>query len=122
MMLNIDRCEGRPMNRAILRAGASAAIVWLWTAPGLAADCTQDGLLQVHDLALFSQMADMVNCSTPAGQARYLRNIALLKTLNERNEALKSVCADSDPRWIYARKTLEIQTRIFVRLSKNCTN
>jgi hypothetical protein len=106
-----------------MRASAAIGTVLIGTMlalPALAADCTEEARKQVGDLAVFSKMTGMDNCSTADGRAIYAREVALLKVLNERNKVLGSICPASDARWEYAEKTLQNLTRMFAIASRGC--
>jgi hypothetical protein len=86
------------------------------------ADCDADSASQSHDLVTFvGGMIKVDHCSTAAGKAAYTREVALLRTLNQRNQHLISICAASDPNWVYVRDTLRIQTDLFSKVvAKGC--
>jgi hypothetical protein len=95
----------------------------LWNALPALADCDSDSAKQADDLVTFTgNIVNIDNCSTAAGKAAYAAEAALLKTLNRRNRSLSSICAASDPNWVFVEKTLKIQTDVFTRHSEGCAN
>ena len=86
----------------------------------LAADCTTEAQIQVHELAVFSDMKGIKNCSTPDGKAAYKESAALLDKLNKRNKELIRLCPASDSRFAYAQATLKNLTNIFRIVSRGC--
>jgi len=86
-----------------------------------AADCDTLAGQQSSDLvALTSNDVEINDCKTAAGRAAYERNVALLQTLKQRNDLLSSICSANDPKWVYVRDTLRIQTDVFGIVSKAC--
>lgn len=84
--------------------------------------CTDEALKQSADLATFSKMTDINNCTTAAERANYDSKVKQLIGLTEKHSLLLSICPESNWRWQYARDTFEIQSRVFRRVSKGCEN
>lgn len=111
------------MSRSSAVFGSIVAAALL-IASARAEDCESEGLAQSHDLATFSAMVGIRNCEAPEGRADYARHVALLTIMTQRDQRLASLCANADERsrarWDYVRKTLEIQSRVFGRVSAGC--
>jgi len=86
-----------------------------------AADCETEAGLQSTDLVtLTTNDVQIGDCKSAAGRAAYERNVALLQTLKQRDGLLSSICLATDPKWVYVRDTLRIQTDVFGIVSKAC--
>jgi hypothetical protein len=107
--------------RTTCLAGAGALLLLASRAPAArAADCGKEAAAQIHDLAAFSHMVGIDGCATESGKAQYREHVALLRKLDGRNGELARICPADDPSFVYARKTLVIQTRVFGSVSKGC--